>query len=154
HAARPHSAPIERRGQVPRTRRPPPENWQTASTNTANSAGGAHRSSANAPWPAVARRSSPRTNPMGSAAVRPFLHDSRASPRSGSRSAVTSGPVKRTSVIALGAGLWLLGAVPGALASGATPPQPTDPKASSPAGTVYEIPLDAARGDAAPHRHA
>jgi phosphate transport system substrate-binding protein len=57
-------------------------------------------------------------------------------------------------VIALGAGLWLLGAVPGALASGATPPQPTDPKASSPAGTVYEIPLDAARSDAAPHRRA
>jgi hypothetical protein len=91
---------------------------------------------------------------MGSAAVRPFLHDSRASPRSGSKSAVTSGPVKRTSVIALGAGLWLLGAVPGALASGASPPQPTDPKASSPAGTVYEIPLDAARSDAAPHRRA
>ncbi|MEX1142246.1 MAG: hypothetical protein WD993_10485 [Thermoleophilaceae bacterium] len=28
--------------------------------------------------------------------------------------------------------------------------RPTDPSAGSPAGTVYEIPLDAARGDAAP----
>lgn len=39
-----------------------------------------------------------------------------------------------------------------ALASSKPPPIYVDPQANSPAGTIYAIPLDTARQDAAPHR--
>lgn len=51
-------------------------------------------------------------------------------------------------------------AVVGLLVAGPTPalakapPIYSDPQANSPAGTIYAIPLDAARQDAAPHGHA
>jgi hypothetical protein len=38
--------------------------------------------------------------------------------------------------------------------AGSQPPIYVDPQANSPAGTIYAIPLDSARQDAAPHRRA
>jgi hypothetical protein len=60
--------------------------------------------------------------------------------------------VKRAGQLAAVCGLGLLAWVPCALAAGGRPSQPTDPKATSPAGTIYAIPLDSARSDAAPHQ--
>lgn len=48
--------------------------------------------------------------------------------------------------------LLVAGPIP-ALAKG-PPPIYSDPQANSPAGTIYAIPLDSARQDAAPHGHA
>ncbi|MCW3064001.1 MAG: hypothetical protein JWN32_1173 [Solirubrobacterales bacterium] len=62
--------------------------------------------------------------------------------------------MKRERQVAVVCTVGLLAWAPAALAAGQRPPQPTDPKATSPAGTIYAIPLDSARSDAAPHRRS